>query len=202
MANTLAKNIFITGQPGCGKTCLIKNLASKLQEYGPVGFYTEEIREQSARKGFKLMGLDNTEAGVLAHVGIRGQHRVGKYGVDLAGFEKFLWNLRLVGPLPQLVIIDEIGKMECLSEQFRGLVVSLLDAPAPVIATIALKAGGFIDNVKHRPDVLLYEITGGNRESLLPKIVGHVQALLASRLGEKGGALWNRYGRTKTIPRA
>jgi nucleoside-triphosphatase len=172
-----AKNIFITGLPGSGKTTLIQKLAQELRECDPAGFFTEEIREEGARKGFKLTSLDGRESGTLAHLDIKGPRRVGKYGVDLQGFEQFLGKLRLPGSSPRLVIIDEIGKMECLSENFRGLVVSLLDAPAPVIATIALRAGGFIDEVKRRPDVLLCEITERNREALLRDVAGIVRSL-------------------------
>jgi nucleoside-triphosphatase len=175
--DSAAKNIFITGLPGSGKTTLIRKLAGELREYGPAGFFTGEIREQGARTGFTLTSLDGRESGMLAHRNIRGPLRVGTYGVDLQGFEQFLGKLVLPGPSPRLVIIDEIGKMECLSERFRGLVVSLLGAPAPVIATIALKAGGFIDEVKRRPDVLLYEITERNREALLRDIAERIRSL-------------------------
>ena len=176
-----AKNILITGLPGCGKTTLIKKLADELREYGPAGFYTEEIRSHGARQGFKLCSLDKKRTGVLAHVDLKGPNRVGKYGVDLEGFEHFLGTLPLLDPRPRLVIIDEIGKMECLSAKFRDLVASLLNAPVPVIATIALKAGGFIDEVKHRGDVHLYEITERNRDALPRDIAGHIRSLSASR---------------------
>ncbi len=177
----MPKNMLITGLPGSGKTTLIKKLVVNLREYAPAGFFTEEIRERGARKGFKLTSLDRKMAGVLAHVDIEGPHRVGKYGVDLEGFEKFIGSLRLLDAAPRLVIFDEIGKMECLSEKFRGLVSSLLDAPAPVIATIALKAGGFINEVKCRPDVHVYELSEGNREALVMDIAGLIRNLLTSR---------------------
>jgi nucleoside-triphosphatase len=180
MANP-SKNILITGLPGSGKTTLIQKLADELREYGPAGFVTEEIRSHGARKGFKLTSLDGQRTGTLAHVDITGPHRVGKYGVDLDGFEQFLWTLHLLDPRPRLVIIDEIGKMECLSAQFRDLVASLLDTPAPVIATIALKAGGYIDEVKHRRDVRVYEVTEKNRDTLPLEIAGVVRSLSASR---------------------
>ncbi|HUI44864.1 MAG TPA: nucleoside-triphosphatase [Nitrospirota bacterium] len=134
-----ARNIFITGLPGGGKTTLIKELAHEPREFGPVGFFTEEIREHGSRKGFKLTTHDETETGVLAPVDIRGPYPVGKYIVNLGGFEQFLEFLRLPGPSARLIIFDEIGNRECLSGKFRGRVLSLLDTPVPVSATIALK---------------------------------------------------------------
>ncbi len=179
---TRHKNILVTGLPGSGKTTLIIKLASELREYNPSGFFTEEIRPQGMRTGFKLTSLGRETTRVLAHVNIKGPHRVGKYGVDLDGFEQFLGTLHLLDRLPRLVIIDEIGKMECLSGKFQDLVASLLDAPSPVIATIALKASGFINEVvKHRPDVQLYEITERNRDRLLPEIAGLIRSLFPSR---------------------
>ncbi len=175
---TMAKNILLTGLPGSGKTTLIEKLAAELAEFSPAGFMTEEIRERGARKGFRLTSLDNRSTGVLAHVDIKGAHRVGKYRVDIEGFERFLGSA-LSGLRPRLVIIDEIGKMECLSARFRDLVVSLLDEPAPVIATIALRAGGFIEHVKLRHGVLLIELTERNRDALLADIVARVRSLLA-----------------------
>ena len=174
-----SKNILIMGHPGSGKTTLIQKLVDELREYGPAGFFTEEIRSHGVRKGFKLTSLDGQKTGTLAHVDIKGPYRVGKYGVDLDGFEQFLGTLQLLAPSPRLVIADEIGKMECLSVKFRTLVAKLLDADALVIATIALKAGGFIDEVKRRGDVRLYEVTEKNRDTLFPEIVGLVRSLPA-----------------------
>ncbi len=173
-----SKNILITGLPGSGKTTLIRKLADELRDLDPAGFFTEEIREHGERKGFRLTSLDGKESGVLAHVDIKGPHRVGKYGVDPGGFDTFLVKLRQADSVPRLIIVDEIGRMECLSEKFRVLIVSLLDAPAPLVATIALKAGGFIAEVKLRPDVLVIELTDENRDKLLADIAGRVRSSL------------------------
>ena len=56
------------------------------------------------------------------------------------------------------------------------LVTTLLNAPVPVIATIALKGDGFINEVKHCTGVRLYELKERNRDALLPDIAGLVRS--------------------------
>ena len=60
-------------------------------------------------------------------------------------------------------LIDEIGKMECHCPQFVATMRRLLGEPIPLVATIALRGGGFIAEVKQRPDVQIVEVTQGNR---------------------------------------
>ncbi len=135
----------------------------------PVGFYTAEIREGGMRKGFELISLDGKK-GLLAHKDIRSPYQVGHYKVDIQGFEDFLISISFSNPSTRLIIIDEIGKMECLSDQFKRLLKEILDSKKWVIATLALKGTGLIAEVKEREDVQLFEITRKNRDSLLKEI--------------------------------
>jgi nucleoside-triphosphatase len=169
----MRKNLLLTGIPGIGKTTLMMRLFESLRELNPVGFYTEEIREAGERKGFELVSLDGRK-GLLAHVSIRSPYRVGRYGVDLRGFEDFLVSIPFLDSPSPLILIDEIGKMECLSGRFRSLLIQLLDSGKEVIATIALRGEGFIAEIKRRRDVRLFEITGQNRDSLLSEILREV----------------------------
>jgi nucleoside-triphosphatase len=162
-------NHLITGPPGIGKTTLIINLAERLGDRNPVGFYTEEIREGGSRIGFALVSLDGRRS-VLSHVDIQSRHRVSKYGVDVAQFERFLGDLGLIESDRGCIIIDEIGKMECYSELFCETIVSLLDSERLVVATIAQKGGGLIAKVKNRPDVFVHNVTWQNRESIAETI--------------------------------
>jgi nucleoside-triphosphatase len=161
--------ILISGLPGSGKTSLFKRLVHALRPLNPAGFYTSEIREGGVRKGFGLQSLDG-RSGILAHVGLRTGHRVGKYEVDLAGFEAFLDPLSLSDPQTGLIMIDEIGKMECLSTAFQKLIRRVFDSPKPIVATIAQKGGGPIAELKKRSDVRLFTLTRENQEEVFVKI--------------------------------
>jgi nucleoside-triphosphatase len=167
------RNIFITGLPGIGKTTLIKKIFEALKNLHPAGFYTEEIREEGIRKGFELIRLDG-KRGLLSHTDIKSPYRVGKYRVDIKGFEDFLDSIQFLNPNTHLIIIDEIGKMECLSDQFKELLKELLDSEKRVIATIALKGSGLIEEIKKRQDIKLFEITKSNRDALLSDILKEV----------------------------
>ena len=175
-----SKNILITGLPGVGKTTLIKKLYEELKPLRPVGFYTAEIRQEGVRKGFELISLDGTR-GLLSHQDHHGPYRVGRYGVDIKGFEDFLDSISFIHPSNSLIIIDEIGKMECLSEKFKKLLIEILDSDKWLIATIALKGGGLIAEVKERKDVRLFTMTKNNRGSLLSDILGEITLSLTFR---------------------
>jgi nucleoside-triphosphatase len=163
------KNLLITGLPGVGKTTLVKKLSEALKSLYLVGFYTEEIKEGGVRKGFELISPEGKK-GLLSHKDIKSPHKVGQYKVDIKGFEDFIDSIFFFNPLTRLIIIDEIGKMECLSDQFKRLLKEILDSGKWVIATIALKGSGLIAEVKERKDVRLFEITKKNRDSLLKEI--------------------------------
>ncbi len=162
--------ILLTGPPGCGKTTAVMRIAGKLSHRNVAGFYTQEIREDDRRLGFRWKRFDGSE-GVLAHVGIKGRFRVGKYGVDVAGFESS------VVPLLSdkrddagLFIIDEIGKMECLSAGFVVAVRRLFQSDRPVLATVARKGGGLISEVKDYPGVRLFNLRRGRCDDAAAEI--------------------------------
>jgi len=173
------KNILITGIPGVGKTTLIRNLITRLEGFHLAGFFTEEIREKGERKGFALAGLDGKRS-LLSHVSFKSRFRVSKYGVDVAGFEKFLDVQGFLNRETDLVLIDEIGKMECFSEKFLSLVTTILDSKTPVVATVSRRGGGLISEAKARTDVILMEVTLENRKSMLAEILDHLESLRKS----------------------
>ncbi|MDH5575842.1 MAG: AAA family ATPase [Nitrospirota bacterium] len=179
----MTRHILLTGVPGVGKTTVIKQLADSLVAYHPDGFFTQEIREHGIRKGFELITLDGRHQ-LLSHINIPGPHRIGKYGVDLLGFEQLLSSLDLPHSPSRVVILDEIGKMECLSQRFIQEINTLLDSSKLVIATVALKGGGFPATVKSRQDCQVVTVTRSNRSTLAGSLLSKISRMLAPDNGK------------------
>ncbi|MDH3769679.1 MAG: nucleoside-triphosphatase, partial [Nitrospirota bacterium] len=79
------------------------------------------------------------------------------------------------------VILDEIGKMECLSPRFIQEVEALLDSTKMLIATVGLKGGGFPGTVRSRPDCQVVTVTLSNRSTLSSMILPEITTILSSR---------------------
>ena len=162
----LKRVYLLTGRPGTGKTSLIKQVVAGLKGRAG-GFYTEEIRGEGTRLGFKLITLDGQET-ILAHVNIRSKYRVGKYGVDVNGLDRFgVFALRQAAERCDLVVVDEIGKMELFSENFRKAVLEIIDSGKKVLGTIMLNSNPWADDIKRQPQVRLVEVTRANHRQLL-----------------------------------
>jgi len=163
-----AKNLFLSGPPGIGKTTVIQKTIEKLAA-GATGFYTREIREGAVRIGFAIVTLDGKE-GILAHVRAKGRFRVGRYTVNIEDIERLaLPAMTPVSP-EKLIVIDEVGKMECFSDAFRKALLKVLDSPNTVLGTIAATGTNFIETIKRRPDVTVLEINSQNRNDLPEKL--------------------------------
>jgi nucleoside-triphosphatase len=165
--------LLLTGSPGVGKTTLICNVAAALSSKRLGGFYTAEIRRHGRRQGFRLVTFAGREA-VIAHVDFSHGERISKYGVDVAVIDAVVEEALAVEESIDIYLVDEIGKMECLSGRFVAAMQALLDAGKPVVATIAQKGGGFIGEVKQRRDVELWELTRANRDSLPEKVLARL----------------------------
>ena len=171
------KNILITGLPGSGKTTIIKRLCVIFKEFNPVGFITSEIYEGENRVGFEVANLFG-DSKVFAHTKLKSKVNVGKYKVDLRSFDDFLEKTFSKEKKTGLYMIDEIGRMECVSKKFSKLVIELLDSNKPVIAAIAEKGAGLINDIKRRDDVALFEITEQNRELRIKELTMVIRDLL------------------------
>lgn len=168
----MGRTLLLTGRPGVGKTTLIRRVAEALGTRAG-GFFTEELRGPGGRKGFRLVTLDGQEA-VMAHVALRGGGRpqVGRYGVDVGAVERVgVPALRRAVAAGQVVVIDEIGKMELFCGPFKEAVLQAVGGPCTVLATAMAMPNPWVDSLKAMPLVTVWEITIGNRERMVEQVL-------------------------------
>ncbi|HUV55859.1 MAG TPA: NTPase [Dehalococcoidales bacterium] len=166
---------LLTGRPGTGKTSLIRQALARIKAKAG-GFYTEEIRTRGIREGFRLVTLDGQEA-VLAHVSIKSPHRVSKYGVDIDSLDKVgVAALQRATEECDLIVIDEIGKMELFSASFREAVLQIIDSGKKVLGTIMLSPNPWADAIKTKPRVKVITVTRTNHQQVLQELLDWLEA--------------------------
>lgn len=169
--------LLLTGPPGVGKTTVIRRV-SRLAENLPLrGIITDELREDGQRRGFVVSSLAGARA-TLAHVNLDTPYVVGRYRVDVEALDRLTPGAFGLTGGPAVYLIDEIGKMECLSDTFVQSTEAALAEGWPVVATVGQHGDGLIARVKRRPDVILRHVTPQNR-NLIP---GRINAWLRRRL--------------------
>lgn len=172
------KNIFLTGAPSSGKTTVIKRTIADLG-IPANGFYTEEERVADKRTGFLMKTLDG-RSGYLAHRNMKSAYHIRRYGVSIENIESIAAD-SIVPQGENIIILDEIGKMECFSGVFRKAALCALDSPNIVIGTITFGGDDFIRSVKERADIEITEVTPENRDALPEAIIEKVREILRSR---------------------
>ncbi len=134
------------------------------------GFYTEEMRSRGVREGFRLVTLDGQSA-ILAHISIHSPYLVSKYGVDIDSLDRVgVSALRQAAQQCDLVVIDEIGKMELFSANFRDAVLQIINGGKRVLGTIMLSPHPWADAIKRQSQVNLIEVTRYNHHQVLEEL--------------------------------
>ncbi len=167
--------IGITGLPGAGKTQALIKVIEMLEGEGQVvgGMITRPILEKNRRAGFTVLNWLTKEQAVLAHVSIQSKVMVGKYGVDISALESV--GVRAIEDAAEkadVIIVDEVGKMEVESERFVGAVKAALETSKPFILTLHKKSRNpLLQDIRRRDDIRILEVTPINRNLLPYKII-------------------------------
>lgn len=174
-------NILIAGWPGVGKTTLVDKIIKEFQ-LNPVGFFTEEIREDGKKVGFTITsltpGLPQME-GILARIGLPGLFRRGPYTINVHDMEEVgARALEEALFCRELILIDEIGSMEMVSPRFQAAVIACLQSSRPVLGVIKAESNPFIDQIKSRSDVEIIELTRGRYDVVKSDLVRMVKQLI------------------------
>lgn len=172
------RHVLLAGRPGVGKTTVLRRTAERLAREGvrAAGFYTEEIRDDGDRRtGFRGVPLAGGSEAVIADVELEGGPRVSRYGVDVDAVDRLAERTLDPADDAAVVLVDEVGKMECLSDVFVERMRALLEGPRPVLATVGAGGEGFREEIRRRPDVELWRVTRENRDGLPDRLADHLR---------------------------
>ena len=155
---------------------MAQRLADLLRERGlrVGGFVTGELRERGRRVGFAVETFDGKRA-TLAHISVPGPPRVSRYGVDVAAFERVALPALAAAKDADVVVVDEIGKMELASEPFRDAVEALFDGATPVVATAQAARHPITDALKRRKEVERVSVTPKTRDALPAELAARIR---------------------------
>ncbi|XP_019765708.2 nucleoside-triphosphatase THEP1 isoform X1 [Dendroctonus ponderosae] len=172
------KHLLITGDPGVGKTTLVKKIIENLSKSSILfdGFITEEVRNHSFhRTGFEVRLLKSNDVAVLAdnnkkQSSDQGVKQLGPYTVYVANFEQL--TLQLISFFENgILIIDEIGKMELFSKKFEQCVETAFKKKnIRILATVPVRGPPFVAALKRDNGCQLFTVTRENRDSLVNEI--------------------------------
>ncbi len=179
----MKRKILIVGTPGIGKTTVMQKLYSSLAGKNKiVGFVTREVRKEKTRIGFDAITFPEKQIFPVARFArtIPPDIRVGKYKVDVKQVDSLVRFLEQLSRKtePDLWMIDEIGKMECLSDLFCNWLLGILEQDVPVIATVASHGTAFIESIKKRPDVDLFHLNLDSRRTALKDLMQKIKSIL------------------------
>ena len=172
--------VFLTGEPGCGKTTAIRRTCEILTTHGKKvgGIVSGEIRERGIRVGFSLEDLATRETGTLAHVDLKEGPGVGKYRVNLADIQRIgVSAIRRAIAESDVIIVDDLGPMELNSMPFILNVEMALATPKPFVGTIHKRASHYlVGAIKSNRAYEILELTAENRNDIPKTIVERIEA--------------------------
>lgn len=172
------RNVLVLGPQEIGKTTLVKRILDR-GHFKAGGYYTRPVKEGFFRTGFELVPLPEGSGVPILLASTKmhpGWNRLGSYTVDVGSIDD-----RMVPRLheailerdTELVVLDEVSRMECLSERFRQAVVDCITSDKSLLATVSTGAEDveFLRTLTTRSDVSVIHLGYDNRETLVDRIL-------------------------------
>lgn len=177
MESGVNKNIFLTGKPGVGKSTILKQVMELLQ-INAVGFCTLPYYIEGVRQGFYLSGLveaevynNNTpisvQVGSMRCVGITETFETLGVEVLETSLKQDKW-----------ILMDELGRLEKSAGNFQKQVLKCLDSDQGVLGVIKSCEEPWLNNIKSREDISVFEVTEENREDVLQKVLIEIERII------------------------
>ncbi len=177
--------IGITGLPGAGKTHALRKVVEMLEVEGIKvgGMITDAIEEKGKKVGFMVQDLLTKEEGVLARIDMDSEVRFLEYGIDMEALDGIgVAAINRSTMEADVIVIDEVGKLEVESKNFVEAVKDALEADKPLLLTLHKKSRNpLLQDIRRRDDVRILEVTPINKNILPYKIIPLIKEELVNK---------------------
>lgn len=163
--------VGITGNPGVGKTTLVKRVLAAIPLRAG-GMITEEIRKCGYRMGFLVRDVATGKEGFLAHRHLCDGPEFGRYRLCLRDLEEVgVAAIERAIEEAELVVIDEVGPMELKSSRFIAAVEKALASEKHLLVTVHRASNHHLAyRIRHEVDQLI-RLTQSNREEKTQEVI-------------------------------
>ncbi|MBR5301963.1 MAG: hypothetical protein IKU38_03935 [Clostridia bacterium] len=158
----MIQHVLFTGEVGSGKsTALRRTLALLGMQTGGLETYSPEPRGVRPKR-LLLRAYGSNEEGTLVCM-IPGEDRSQVAPLfDMLAVRL----LEAAQRQDEVVVIDEIGRLERDAHAYHAALKACLDGEKPVLGVIRKQQAAWADWIRAREDVLLLEVTPDNRDAL------------------------------------
>lgn len=167
--------IGITGLPESGKTFTLLKIIEMLDDENTIigGMITKPIFKKDKKVGFEIVNWMTKETAQLAEHDPEKATTEDGFLVDKDVLEDLgVKAIDQASNEADIIIIDEVGKLEVESEVFVAAVKNALETDKPLILTLHKKSRNpLLQDIRRRDDVRILEVTPVNRNLLPYKIM-------------------------------
>lgn len=166
---------IITGKIGSGKTTCIKKLTEKLksENISVGGIYTSRIMENGKTTGYMMVDISTGYKEKLLDINGNGnQKKIGNYYICEEVIER--GNLALQQTNAQLMVIDEVGKLELNGGGWAEMLGKLLvSRQNQLLISIRKEVLNEVTDKWNITPVMIYDTAENNDEKLYLGIINH-----------------------------
>ena len=171
----MAVKIGITGPVGSIKAEALTKIMDILIHDGKIvhGVLVNEITEQGKLKGYSILDIYSKRRVVFAEQGLVSRVKIDKLGVDTRLLEEILIpSLQKAREVADIIVIDEIGKLENTTKNIQKEILETLNYTKPLIVTLHKKSRNpVLQEIRSLEGVRVFDITPINRNILPFKVL-------------------------------
>ncbi|WP_188680992.1 NTPase [Thermogymnomonas acidicola] len=163
----MAVKICITGPVGSIKAEALSRIIEMLQKDGLTvqGVLVSEVVENNKLVGYSIFDISSKKRAVFAQSGIVSRVKLDKLGVDTRVLEEILIpSLQKARENADVIVIDEVGKLENLTKSVQKEIGETLRTEKPIIVTLHKKSRNpVLQEIRSLEGVRVFDITPINK---------------------------------------